>query len=171
MVLIKMRKVLSRLFVFILGLIVGIRIMINLCDKALYEKEERAKKNAYLLKRACNWLRIRQNNISVSEWLKLHGYTEIAIYGLGELGKCLLKELENSDIIIRYIIDRNSAKSADGYIVYSPADELPEVPVIIVTAVYDYDVICQEFKIGKSTQIMSLDKIIQDMEQEGQYAE
>lgn len=83
------------------------------------------------------WVIAKQNNDNLADIIKRLGYSKIAIYGMGDIGYLLLKELSNSDLDILYTIDKAFA--------YSPLplknfnDEWEPVDLIIVTLPHVYD--------------------------------
>lgn len=66
-------------------------------------------------------------------------YKSIAIYGMRELGTILYKELEDSDTTVNYFIDRQYSVCEMGVPVYNPCDELPDVDVVVITAIHYFD--------------------------------
>lgn len=53
------------------------------------------------------WLEIKQKGHNFDEYFKKNNIQSIAIYGMAALGCRLCDELENSDICIKYLLDRN----------------------------------------------------------------
>lgn len=75
-----------------------------------------------------------------------HGLKKIAIYGVGELGKCLICDLEDSGIEIAYILDRafeTYPKGYKGIPVINPVyvNEQEEVDAIVITTLFEMNVI------------------------------
>ena len=54
------------------------------------------------------WMTLKQNGICIADYFIKKDLTDIAIYGMGDLGKILYEELEPSTISITCGIDRNS---------------------------------------------------------------
>lgn len=82
------------------------------------------------------WIRLYQNKRLLSDYLLENNYYEIAIYGLGRLGKQLYEELLVCGVSVAYVIDQNYGKenkSYKGTFCYRPEDKLPKVDLIIVT--------------------------------------
>ncbi len=96
----------------------------------LKEKSHRAEYNLVLLDR---WLFIAQSGISIGANLRKAGYTHMAIYGMGVMGRHFYKELKDNDIIIDYIIDRRKDEFELGEPFFQIHDKLPETEMIIVT--------------------------------------
>lgn len=49
---------------------------------------------------------LRERGKHIINYFIQYEITEIAVYGYGTLGKHLVQELDNSDISIKYIIDK-----------------------------------------------------------------
>ena len=67
----------------------------------------RRKPNRYFhwYKTLYQWLLVRQDKVEIADYFKENGYQRVAIYGMGELGRLLLKELRDTGIEIPYVID------------------------------------------------------------------
>lgn len=78
-------------------------------------------------------LEMRRKNQSYDKMFEKYGYKNIAIYGMGRLGKALVKELENTKVNIIYAIDRNSAVRCKDIEIKRPDDNLNKVDAIFVT--------------------------------------
>ena len=52
------------------------------------------------------WIRLGQNGVKIDTLIRARGYINIAIYGFTDLARCLIYELDKSDLNISYIIDR-----------------------------------------------------------------
>lgn len=106
------------------------------------------------------WLKLKEQGRSLEKYFTVNGYHDIAIYGWGELGQHLYEELKESQINVRYIVDRN-AKS-DGKIV--SVDKLTEkdadVSAIVITAVFDFDNIYNDLKDRVNCPIISLEEVV-----------
>ncbi|MCM1182628.1 MAG: glycosyltransferase family 4 protein [Roseburia sp.] len=121
------------------------------------------RKSALMFPVALKWLEIRQNGHSFSEYFKQNHIHSIAIYGMGALGCRLYDELENSDIEIRYLLDKNP-NGMDKIFEFSWLDSLElDADAIVVTVILSEKQIISEIKklgydnvIGLSTVIDSL---------------
>lgn len=106
------------------------------------------------------WLSIKEDKKSVSLYLKKKNITSIAIYGVGMLGRHLIKEIENSDIVIKYCVDRYLDIVDNKYKIYGMDEKLPHADAIIITATYDYDNIYSHIIKRFDGKIISLDDLI-----------
>lgn len=89
-----------------------------------------------------HWIENLQNSKRVSSFFINLKYKKIAIYGTGFLSQLLQKELENSDISIELIFDRNTIEKINEH----------KVDVIVVTSTYYYYEILEQL-----TQIMKVE--------------
>lgn len=118
-----------------------------------------------------NWFKLKQSKTSIIEYFIERNYQKVAIYGSGEIGKILYKELDQSPIQVVTFVNKN--RNPDGLNLYGRmisiigVDELLNskgryhIDAVIVTPIYDY----QKIKNVLSTrytsyQIISLDEII-----------
>ena len=108
------------------------------------------------------WLYLKEENILLKKYLLKRNINSIAIYGMGILGKHLLKELEFSEIEVSYAIDRKAEALHMGVKMYSPEDEFPMVDAIVVTATYAFFDIQKQLKKRGYKNIVSLEEVIME---------
>lgn len=121
-------------------------------------------KNLFYLHLLDKWMRLRENRCSVAEYLSVRNYGSVAIYGYGLLGKHLYKELIDSDINIKYLIDRQGEQLNINVKVYLPSEIMPKVDAVLVSAVYDYDEIYRLLRDKKIGKILSLETILSELD-------
>jgi hypothetical protein len=145
------------------GIIVGICIMAKICKRPLTEQKNRGDKNGRLYRLCCRWLNTAiDNDNNVESQLAQKEINSVAIYGMGGLGECLLKELTKNGISVRYIIDSRANMYVEKYNlpIYLPEDNLPDVQAVIVTPVYDFEVIKGKL-VGKiNAEIISIEDLV-----------
>lgn len=109
------------------------------------------------------WVKVKQENKSLGEYLKKNGYEKIAIYGMNYVGETLLDELIGSDVEVKYGIDRNADSIYLNVDIVSPEESLGDVDAIIVTAITYFDEIAEQ--LGKKTDavILSLEDILNEI--------
>ena len=112
------------------------------------------------------WVFLNECGISVGEYLRDTGVQNVAIYGFGILGKHLLFELRQSGINIVYGIDKRSDKlNLDiSFCDWENKEELPNVDMLIVTAISDYPVIEKELCEIREYPIVSLEELVISLE-------
>lgn len=109
------------------------------------------------------WLSIRQEGKSLVSYFTQNEYGKIAIYGMKELGERLYDELKDSEVEIKYIIDKNADAIYADVDVVTPDDPLEDVDVIVVTAVHYFDEIEMMLEQKISCPIISLEEIVYDI--------
>ena len=87
------------------------------------------------------WMNIKQDQKSIATWLYERSYRTIAIYGMGYVGECLIKDLKGSNVEIKYAIDKKKKVLQSGMEMLSPDEELQKVDAVIVTAIASFDLI------------------------------
>lgn len=122
-----------------------------------------SEKHLAILELFDQWMFCKQNGKSVEAYLKKSNMKTVAIYGMGHLGKCLYEELKDTDICVKYVIDQKADELYTDVDKYLPEDHLPEVDLIIVTAIYNYGEIEKLLSDLTEYPIMSLEDILYDM--------
>lgn len=132
------------------------------------DNSKRARLNSYYSVLS-QWLSEKINNKNLEEYFRNNEIKNIAIYGMGTLGELLYQELKNTDINVKYFVDKNAAK------LYYGIDDLPIVSVddlgssekvdaIIVTPVFDFDSIEENIKNKNyDSNVISLEDVVFDM--------
>lgn len=120
-------------------------------------KENKFKQYYHL---ANQWLLIRNQGKKITDFFNSHGYENIAIYGMGELGNRLYEELRNSNIKIKYVIDRYPENNYSDLEFRELNCNLEPVDVIIVTPVFDYENIEKEITTYVDYSILSLEDVL-----------
>lgn len=106
------------------------------------------------------WMNLMERNVSLEKVLINEKYTNIAIYGMGILGKHLEIQLRNSKINVKYIIDRNKKAIENGKETISVGDEMNSVDVIVVTPIDEYAAIRETLEQDYTCDICSLEYLI-----------
>ena len=111
------------------------------------------------------WLLKKEFGRSFSKYLESLGYRNIAIYGLGILGRHLIAELSGSITNIKYVIDSNKDITANANVDVVTMAEMKwnDVDVVIVTVTYLYDEIKKDIiNYDSNVVIMSLEQIVKE---------
>jgi len=131
----------------------------KILEETLLQKE-RFQKELLMMKR---WMQIKQQGISIVEYIKAHYGTKVAIYGMSDYGKLLVGELEGTDVKVVYGIDKNAEGINMNITIYKPEEHLPEVDVVIVTAVHVYDEVRNLLKKNSAQRLISLESVIMNV--------
>lgn len=148
------------------GLIIGIVITSKYFLKRLDKVQAVSDKNLQLYKLTNEWLKAKQEGKSLAGFLAKLGYKNVAIYGMGITGERLLEELDNTDIDVKYSIDKNAKNIYTVANVLSPDETLEEVDAVIVTTIAYYDEIEEMLSKKLKCKIVPLDDLIYDIPQE-----
>lgn len=148
--------------VVVISFIIGY-IMSCLIKKRDLEKKEQIysgiKKNEEVLNQ---WLVFKQVGIGLDKILKEQNIETVAIYGMGIMGRHILRELINSDIVIRYGLDNKRMTPIDGIPVKSLRDELekPDAVINSVLKMPDKENIEKEIQEVVGCRVISLDTLL-----------
>ena len=106
------------------------------------------------------WMILREKGISVKQYFASQGIKNIIIYGMGKMTRHLLEDLKDSDVNIVCAIDRGAFEMNGDFPIISGETEIPEADCIIVTPVYDAEVIKQSLERKSSVTILSLSEVV-----------
>lgn len=109
------------------------------------------------------WVKVKQENKSLADYLERNGYKEIAIYGMNYAGETLLSELAGSGVKVKYGIDQKANEKYLDIDVISPDDDLPDVDAVIVTAITFFDEIEEKLLEKLDCPILSLEDVLYEM--------
>lgn len=131
--------------------------------KKISKEKEISKKHLRLFILLNHWLELKQEGRTILDYFYQNKIKCIAIYGMSYVGERLYEDLKNSDIKIKYIIDRNAKKIYSNLDLYLPNDTLPEVDAIIVTAISYFDEIKTVLDKNVGYPIVSLEEILNEL--------
>lgn len=106
------------------------------------------------------WIHMHNEGKKIGGYLKKCGYHTVAIYGMKELGEELLYELKDSEVEVKYAIDKNANELYAETDVYRPDEDLSPVDAVIVTAVHWFDEIEKDLRKKMNCPILSLEDIV-----------
>lgn len=105
------------------------------------------------------WVKKGQQGKIIKSYFLENKVTTIAIYGISYVGECLIEELKNTDIEVKYAIDCQINLKREINII-SPYEEFPKVDMIIVTAISFFDEIQRELMLKTDIPIVSIKEIM-----------
>lgn len=147
-----------------LGVTVGVCMGVFYFNKkfacVLYEESKMTQKYRGYFNALVQWIGIKQSNVCLDKYFVKKGYKTIAIYGMGDVGNLLYKELKNTQIIVKYAIDRLPESTYSDLNVFGKDDDLTEVDVIVVTVNFDFEEISNELKRKINCPIISVDEVV-----------
>lgn len=107
------------------------------------------------------WMDTAAKGFRLDEYLKNYGYHRIAVYGGGDMGKHLIRQLAGTEIQVKYVIDKTVfPNQVDMLPVYRPTDTLPAVDAVIVTPICEYLKIKEKILEQMNCPIISLEDMI-----------
>lgn len=160
----KIKRILTFLVGLAVGAVGGAVAAGKITGSSVDRWRELADKNCALFMLMNKWMKTKQEGKHIKQYLEKNNYKTVAVYGMSHVGKCLLKELKNCDVTIKFAVDRNAAAVCSDIETYLPEDELPRADVIIVTAVYYYNEIRNCLKDKVTYPIVSLEDILFDID-------
>lgn len=169
------REKITRILFFMGGVLLNyywMRKLLRLYEEEVYSLKE---KNEYIWRQfnrntdkmdiMLKWKQLNQNKILVEQWFVSRGYKKIAVYGLGEIGKALVKEILNSDIEVSYIIDKNiNGVSYRGIPVVNLKCVLQEVDCVVVTTMRNFEEVQEEMEKKGRFRLVAFKDMIEEME-------
>lgn len=134
----------------------------TLKDKVDY-KSKMSDKHLALYLMMNQWVKVKQENKSIAGYLESEGYKSIAIYGMNYVGETLMDELLNSNVKVKYGIDKNADTIYADIDVLRPEDELPEVDAVLVTAITFFDEIEDVLSKKMDCPVISMEDILYEV--------
>lgn len=160
----RMKKVLS----FVLGMIAGtagtMTAVGGIVTRRSNRWQEMSNKHLALFLLMNEFMRKKQEGKHIQTYFEKHGYKSVALYGLSYVGERVLDELKECNVDIKYAVDRNAASIYSDVEVITVEDELPDVDVMIVTAVYFFDEIYATIANKVRCPVVSLEDVLHELE-------
>lgn len=141
----------------------AVALSVKTSQDAIAEKDQKINKFKNYYNMLNEWLYLKQNGTSLDTYFKKNDYNSIAIYGMGEMGSRLYDELKESDVTVKYAIDKNAASVYSGLEVIDPEEEFPEVDVVVVTATFAFDEIENSIENKVNCPIVSLEDVVYEV--------
>lgn len=154
-----MKKSIIALLGGITGAVAGGIFAGKACSKKIEIKTDKINKFKSYYNMLNLWLILKQQGKTLEQYFADNGYKTIAIYGMGEMGNRLYDELKGSSIRIAYVIDQEAGRYTE-IASRSPKDQLDDVDVIVVTAVFAFEEIKNNIRTKASCPIVSLEDIV-----------
>lgn len=148
------------LFIFGAGIGTGLFTNYRLFRNKVFEQKEQLEKyerQVFLLKR---WIMQNGENNILQIYLNKNGFKKVALYGMEHLGQCAAYKLADlsGELELLYGIDGDKVSSEIE--IYRPEDNMPEVDVVIVTLIYEYENLKIELEKKFLCPVVSLEEII-----------
>lgn len=108
-----------------------------------------------------NWMQLKLNGGSIDEQLMKLGYYSVAIYGAGIHGRMLYEDLRDTQISVKYFIDKQKKEGLGEVPVYSLEEEFPAVDVVIITPYLEFTSIQQVLQDKTRSRMIPLNALVQ----------
>lgn len=135
----------------------------NYTSKELKRQRQMANKHLALFVMMDRWVEVKQEGKNLSEYFKKEGYQTVAIYGMHYAGERLFEELRNTEIEVKYGIDKKAEELYTELDIYEPSADLEEVDVVVVTPIFFFSDIAKELEEKFDCPIISLEDILYDI--------
>lgn len=132
-------------------------------NKQISERNKKVDKFKNYYNLLNQWLILKQSGKSLADYFENNNIKKIAIYGMGELGNRLLDELKDSEIEVKYGIDKQADYTYADIDMVSLDDDLEEVDAIVVTAIFAFEEISDELGGITSYPVLSLEDVIYEL--------
>lgn len=126
-------------------------------------KEEGNEKDKIYNRLYHNWLLIIERGDRIEDYFHDKGIKEVAVYGYGNIGRHLVKQLIKTDVSVKYVIDKNKKDVSENIDIYHPTDKLSEVDAVIITPICEYQSIKNKIDKKISGEIISMEDIIYEL--------
>lgn len=156
-----MRKIILLVISTIVGIVIGSIAILQLLKNT--DQTDKVNKFKGYYNMLNEWLILKHADKSFDDYLLKCGYKQVAIYGMGEMGKRLYDELKNTEIEIKYAIDNNAKNIYSEVNVFDINDTLEEVDAIIVSCTFAFSEIEEKLRKITSCPIISLEDVVYEM--------
>lgn len=157
-----MKKIILSGLTLIAGVGIGTVIAANKMNEIVCEKQGEKEKFRVMYQMMNHWVRLRQNHNCLASYFDVRGYTKIAIYGMGDIGRLLRQELRDTSVVVAYGIDQNTSMETDIEIL-SPDDDMKAVDIVVVTVIAHFDDIFNRLTRKLQCPVVSLEEIVYEM--------
>ena len=106
------------------------------------------------------WLITKQDGKSILDYFHRNGIKSIAIYGMSYVGERVYDELKDTDVTVKYAIDKNAENIYADVDIILPDEDMEYVDAIIVTPVLFFDEIEEMLSSKMTCPIISLEDIL-----------
>lgn len=133
--------------------------------KEFLVREKTLQKYMQFYKLLTRWLNAKQEGKDIASYLKDKGIKSVLIYGYADIGKLLCKELLQSTIVVAGVLDKRNLSSPNSNVqIFCPSEGDRKADAVLVTAIYYFDEIEAELKRLNYKNIMSLQRIVEELE-------
>lgn len=158
-----MRKEIISVLSALTGAVVGASIVAKIERQSVEKWKGFSEKHLALYLLMNQWVKVKQENRSIAEYLEKNGYFQIAIYGMNYVGETLLAELEHTNIKVKYAIDKNAGNIYSNVDILAPEDKFDTVDAVLVTPITFFDEIESMLSEKLDCPILSMEDILYEV--------
>lgn len=160
------KKTLINTITLIIGGVIGVMIGIYVTFKEMVDLlaryRELSEKHLNIMEIFKKWFIFLDSGKTMEEYFRNHNYKTIAVYGVGFLGECLVRQLIKTDVRILYIIDQKADNTLLDIPIKKLDGPLDEVDAIVVTPVYYFYSIKKQISEKTDAEIVSIEEIFSE---------
>ena len=138
----------------------------NRCDileQEVISKDNQVRRKGEFYTLLFRWMKARQRGITIASVLEEKSIQTVAIYGMGKHGRLALEDLDNSKILVKYIIDKNpDIKDTKKIEVIDISSNFPKVDAIIISPYLEYETIADFLMKKTEAKLLSLQDLVTD---------
>ncbi len=151
----------------ILAGLTGIALGAGGTGKFLLEKMDKIQlesdKHLSLFLMMNQWVKIKQSGKELSTYFEKNGYKKIAVYGMSHVGNTLIQELNNTQTVVAYGIDKNRDSTYTNLDIVSIEEDMEPVDAVVVTAITYYEEIKKMLLTKVECPIISIEDILYEI--------
>lgn len=117
------------------------------------------------------WEQTTNKGHSLSRYLLKYNYRKIALYGMGDLGCKVFKELADTEVEIVYVVDKSPQFINEVFRVLSPEDIMPAVDLLLITVANEEEGIVKRYRNKYSFPVMGVSELLDEILLEEKYKE
>lgn len=155
-----MGKKIVSFFQLLIGIMIGTIETRKIKKIEIQKLQQMSDKHLSLFLMMNRWLKVKQEGKELASYFEQRGYHEIAVYGMSYVGETFVNELENSNIKVKYGIDRKYDAMHFKFNIFSPNDMLENVDAIVVTPIVFFTEIEVQLSQKINCPIISLEDIL-----------
>ena len=158
-----MKKGLVGITMALAGAGVGATAAKKAAENKIQKWQQMSDKHLALFLMMSQWVKVRQEGKSLSEYFERNSYKNIAIYGMSYAGETLVEELKDSLICVKYGIDKKADRINREMDIVTIENDLIEVDAVVVTAITFFDEIVEKLQKKLNCPILSLEDILYEI--------
>ena len=147
----------------IIGGVVGFGLANKFSSHKMLKTKEMSDKHFSLFLMMNQWVKIKQEGKNLCKYFLDNNYKDIAIYGMSYVGETLVEELRNTEINIKYGIDKNADTIFSDIELTTIEESLEMVDVVVVTAITYFDEVAEKLSKKLDCPIISLEDILYEI--------